>query len=573
MIETGTDTMGHMPRDLPEIKVEMRPASTVMRLSRLGAFFPHRLSFMRILMRRLCAEKPEVRITSQSLDHNGYGHMVLTLNVGGMDVSLIAFSRALDAADRTDRVIATKWDASFCLFEGIPSQQDIAGLADHVSQQESGRYSEKVLCLSRANKSVRLFAHVVEALAAGKQPDHDMLIGTGYLMRTTAVYGNGKFGIADRGVISEYEAFQPPFQIEMLAVFLIREYSVLLAEWCASETSSEAIKLAPAYRRYLGIGNSTGLGMAPFLVNHPCLVHSWMMVRETALMRCRQVAKMTAAQQREFERLLTRIKTHLQEWQVEDQDQTRRTQHLRGEFDSFLAGLHTKPLAETYPLEDIYGRVAGCSEDMQELMVSILIELCADEVDGLAHCLSNPFEPRLDTAMTVAELAALIDTHYGWALEIDLDAAENEAQFWYVSAEKLEPRLGSRFDEPGADKEMPFHMVRYIQHLSAHIQHVDGDMSLARFMLKYPQTRFIIRRIQTISRFVYGEIRDNLVAGTTRPIDLLRCKLSFFGASKFDPKSDRWTRVTLFQGAPTPADIISGSEDDWLFATSPPPQS
>jgi len=559
-------------QSVSEIAVEMRPASTVMRLSRLGSFFPHRLSFMRILMRRLCAEKPEMRITYQSLDQHGFGHMVLTIAVGGMDISLIAYSRELAPEDRTDRVIATKWDASFCLFEGIPSQTEIDALAEHVSRQEAGRYSEKVLCLSRANKSVRLFAHVVESLASGKQPDHEMLIQIGYLMRTTAVYGNGKFGIADRGAISGYEAFQPPFQIEMLAVFMIREYSVLLAEWCAAQRSSAAVTLATEYRRYLGIGNSTGLGMAPFLVNHPCLVHSWMMVRETALMRCRTQARLTPLQQQSFDRLVIRTKTHLAEWQVEDQEQTRRTELLRTEFDRFLAGLKTAPLPEIYPLEDVYQRVSGCSEDMQELMVSLLIEICADAVDGLSHCLSNPFEPRLDASMTVAELGALIETQYQWALDIDLDQPENEAQFWYVSAEKLEPRLGLRFDEPGADKEMPFHMVRYIQQLWTHIQSVDGMMNIARFMLEYPQTRYMVRRIQTISRFSYGEIRDNLVADKCRPIDLLRCKLSFFGAGKFDPKSDRWTRVTLFQGAPTPADIAAGCEDDWLFAISPPPQ-
>jgi len=557
------------PKDATSL-IAIRPAGQVMRLSRLGSFFPHRLSFMRILMRRLCAERPELRITSQSLDQNGFGHMVLTIQIGGMDISLIAYSRALDAEERTDRVIATKWDASFCLFDGVPDQSEIDRLESHVSSQEAGRYHDKILCLSRANKSVRLFAHVVESLGAGRQPDHEMLIKTGYLMRTTAVYGNGKFGIADRSVIAGHDVFQPPFQIEMLAVFMIREYSVLLAEWCAAQLSSQAATLAPEYRRYLGIGNSTGLGMAPFLVNHPCLIHSWMIVRETALMRCRSQQSLTATQQQTFDRLLKRTKTHLAEWQVEDEDQTRRTGILRTEFDDFLDRLEKQPLAERYPLEDAYQRTSGCSEDMQELMVSLLIEICADEVDGLSHCLSNSFEPRLDTSMCVAELSELVETEYGWACDIDLSRPEDEAQFWYVSAEKLEPRLGLRFEEEGADKEMPFHIIRYIRQLRADIGAVDGDMRLAHFMLAYPHNRHIIRRIQTVSRFAYGEIRDNLVADSCRPIDLLRCKLSFFGAGKFDPKSDRWTRVTLFQGAPTPADIAAGCDDDWLFATSPP---
>ena len=78
--------------------------------------------------------------------------------------------------------------------------------------------------------------------------------------------------------------------------------------------------------------------------------------------------------------------------------------------------------------------------------------------------------------------------------------------------------------------------------------------------------------MQTTARYPYGEIRDNLVDGDCRPIDLLRCKLSFFGASKFDPKSDRWTRITLYQGAPTAADLGHPDKkdlDDWLFALYP----
>ena len=44
---------------------------------------------------------------------------------------------------------------------------------------------------------------------------------------------------------------------------------------------------------------------------------------------------------------------------------------------------------------------------------------------------------------------------------------------------------------------------------------------------------------------------------------MLRCKLSFFGASKFDPKSDRWVRVNLFQGAPLKGELNDPKNDDW----------
>jgi hypothetical protein len=44
---------------------------------------------------------------------------------------------------------------------------------------------------------------------------------------------------------------------------------------------------------------------------------------------------------------------------------------------------------------------------------------------------------------------------------------------------------------------------------------------------------------------------------------MLRCKLSYFGAAKFDPKSDRWVRITLAQGAPL-FDELDGRDDWWL---------
>ena len=50
-----------------------------------------------------------------------------------------------------------------------------------------------------------------------------------------------------------------------------------------------------------------------------------------------------------------------------------------------------------------------------------------------------------------------------------------------------------------------------------------------------------------------------------KPIDILRCKLSFFGASKYDPKSNLWTRITLFQGAPLPNELWKKNINDWLF--------
>ncbi len=549
----------------------MRPAGDVMKLERMGAFFPHRLSFMRSFIRRIASEGAQISCPVTALDENGFGHIVLSLPVSGRIYSLIAYSRHLDDGDRTDRVIATKWDASFCLFDGVPSDADIAFLADHVTTQEQGHYHERVLTLSRANKSVRLFQHVIDALSTGVQPDPDMLFSIGYLMRTTAVYGNGKFGIADRNKIMGFPGLEGSFQAEMLTVYLIREFSFRLVEHCAAQKapSTGAAALDDRIKQYLGIGNSTGLGMAPFLVTHPCLLHSWIVAREYAVARIRMIEEAPDEMRSRFAALIARAHIHVTQWQVADEIQQARIDVLREEVAAFRAGLDDEALAEMLPFDDAFGRVQAASCEMQELLVSVLIEISPERVDGLESCMSHDVTSAFDPKMTLEDVGVLLDTHYGWADSLDLARREAHQSFWYTSEEKLEPRLGNRYEEDGAALEMPFAIPFYIRELRAALSEYPGEMSAAELLLSHPHLRYIVRRIQTIAEFPYGEIQDNLVDAATRPIDLLRCKLSFFGASKFDPKSDKWTRITLYQGAPHAGQLATGDADDWLFPLIP----
>ena len=127
--------------------------------------------------------------------------------------------------ERSDRVIATKWDAAFVLHDGLPTEEDIDRLRDNVPKQEIGRVSYKELTLSRANKSVRAFEHVVDSLSQGNQPNKDLLSKVGYLYRTTAVYGSGKFGLADRFRIKDRKEIYGPFRLEMMLVYLVRQFT------------------------------------------------------------------------------------------------------------------------------------------------------------------------------------------------------------------------------------------------------------------------------------------------------------------------------------------------------------
>ena len=166
-------------------------------------------------------------------------------------------------------------------------------------------------------------------------------------------------------------------------------------------------------------------------------------------------------------------------------------------------------------------------------------------------------------------MISIINTHYKFALNVNFENKNANARFWYASEEKLEPRVGERFEEPGADREHPLAIARDIVRAYKDLKTFDHSMTVAEFLMKHPQHRHVVRRAQQIVRYPYAEIADNLIADNMMPIDLLRCKLSFFGAIKFDPRSDRWVRINMFQHAPLPEELDSNYDDTWVYPPEP----
>ncbi len=545
-----------------------------MRLSRLGRFHPTRLSFARTLVRRMAREGWCIETALRDLDDDGYGRVAYHVHTPAGVLGFAAFSHHLDPADRTDRVIAERWDASFALTLEPPAPADLERLEDNVPRQEAGRCGAGEIVLSRANRSVRLFDDVVTALAAGRQPSRDAIGRVGYLMRTTAVYGNGKFGLADFEQVRRRGILTLPFQAEMLTVYLARHFSLELVDHLAARRGGRrAAALDRSRRRALGVGNATGLGMAPFLINRPQLIGRWIRMREIALARVKEVERADPPERARFRTLLARARTHVDEWRAQVGDETlgrrlatagRRLAELErlvgpGGDPILLAG--RRPWAA---LADW----AGDDAETGELLNSLLIELYPDRVDDLETTAGSDEREEVRPAMAVEALRRMIEDRYGWALEVDFDPPESRALFWYYSKEKEEPRLGFRYEEPGADRELRLGIARQAADLHRALERADPAMPVGRFLLANPELRQAVRRIQSLDDAPYAEIHENLLDRDCEPVDLLRCKLSMLGASRFDPKSLLWTRVTFFQGAPLADELESPGADDWAFATT-----
>ena len=549
--------------------IARRDPSQIMRLKRLGSLHQSRLSFMRILTRRMAQEGWQFSRPVFDIDDAGVGRAVYTAHGPTHSYSLIAFAHDLPDDQRSDRVIAQAWDATFTLFDGIPDVADLDRLAQNVPLQEAGRISERELTLARANRSVRLWAHVVEALAKGQQPDPVQIDKVGYLMRTTAVYGSGKFGAADREVIADRPAMHVPFQVEMLTVYLIRHFVRELIEHMAHvKGGATATRLDPVIARRLGIGNSTGLGMAPYIINHPVLFNNWIMVREEAIARVRSIKTATQQDIATFFDILGRSNASVANWHSQHPIQIDKLAHLRNDLAALESRLATQDLSDPYPWDSLLGWAdEALSEEGQELLASLILEPYGHLVDGLAACMAddNTDAFRIDGAMPIRDVRKLIETSFGWALKIDWDAKKNCARAWYVSQEKLEPRMGERFDEPIADYEQPLAPARDATAAYTVLAKWDNDTQVAEFLLRHPEHRHAVRRAQLSRIAPYGEICDNTIGDDVLPIDMLRAKLSFFGATHFDPRSDRWVRICMYAGAPYPDDLSQANCDLWVY--------
>ena len=127
------------------------------------------------------------------------------------------------------------------------------------------------------------------------------------MYRTTAVYGSGKFGLADRFRIKNRDEINGPFRLEMMLVYLVRQFTFDQVNHIAKHKNpKDAVELDLKICRNLGIGNSTGLGMAPFIVNHPSLLNNWILAKETALKKIREIEKVSEEEFKIFYNCLTK---------------------------------------------------------------------------------------------------------------------------------------------------------------------------------------------------------------------------------------------------------------------------
>tara|TARA_Y100001970_G_scaffold6770_1_gene7756 strand:+ start:13995 stop:15656 length:1662 start_codon:yes stop_codon:yes gene_type:complete len=549
------------------MKIELRNPKIVMKLSKLGSFHQSKLSFLRSFLKEF--KDWEYNRDLFELDEKGFGKAVYSFRKKNRIYSLVCFANKIDDHERSDRVIATRWDAAFTLHDGIPTKNDLERLYANVPKQEVGRLSFKELTLSRANKSIRIFNHVVECLANGKQPDTKIISQVGYLYRTTAVYGSGKFGLADRFRIKNRNEIYGPFRLEMMLVYLVRQFTFDQVNHIAkNQNPKKAVKLDPKICRNLGIGNSTGLGMAPFIVNHPTLLNNWIIARETALKNIREIKNVNNNEASIFMTCVKKSLKNITTWNTESEFQQIKIKKLIFDLNKLKNYLEKNQCFDNeFPFNSIYlWTEENLDDECIEFVVSLMMEPYDNIVNPLVKCMNSEEEKyfNIPTNRTAEDLKKILNFKYSEILKIDFSKKESNQNFWFISKNKEEPRIANRYEEDGSDLEQPLAIARDIKKLYERILICKNNLPISKFLMDNNDLRHVVRRAFILENFPYSEIQDNTIGSDLMPIDMLRLKLSFFGAAKFDPKSDKWLRICMFQGAPL-ANELKSFNDLWIY--------
>ena len=546
---------------------KLRDPKKIMKLSKLGSFHQSKLSFLRSFLKEFKDWKYNRDLFD--LNEEGFGRAVYSFSKDRRVYSLVCFANKISDHERSDRVIATKWDAAFVLHDGIPTKKDLDRLSNDVPQQEVGRMSYKELTLSRANKSVRIFEHVVESLSNGKQPDKEKLSNVGYLYRTTAVYGSGKFGLADRFRIKNREEIYGPFRLEMMLVYLVRQFTFDQVNHIAKHKNSKAaVELDDDICTNLGIGNSTGLGMAPFIVNHPALLNNWILAREKALKKIREIKKIDENDSKIFIDCLKKSLKNITSWTTDSEFQKNKIKSLISDLYKFINFIDKEfSFDEDFAFNEIY---KWSEKNLRDECIEYIVSMMMEPYDYITNPLLKDMSVDEDkyftipTNKSVSDLRNILEDNYTDILKIDFEKKESNQNFWFISKNKEEPRLADRYLDKGSELEQPLAIARDICKLYARISNQKNSLKIGKFLIENNDLRHVVRRAFIVEKFPYAEIQDNTIGSNLMPIDMLRLKLSFFGAVKFDPRSDKWLRINMFQGAPLPKNLKK-FDDYWVY--------
>ena len=297
-------------------------------------------------------------------------------------------------------------------------------------------------------------------------------------------------------------------------------------------------------------------------------MNNWIICREKVLKKVREIKTVSSHEEELFKKIIKNSIKNITSWNTENIFQQKKIKSLLKDVNKFMKFLENQFSFQTeYPFNKIYLWLEKETwDECIEYIVSIMMEPFDDIVKPLIKQMSSDEDLyfNIPTERTIGDLKMIIKNKYPDIVKMNFKKKENNKNFWFISKNKEEPRYADRFKENGSELEQPLAIARDIKKLNDNLAFYDENLTIDIFLSQNSELRHVVRRAFIIEKFPYAEIQDNTIGEKVVPIDMLRLKLSFFGALKFDPRSDKWLRICMFQGAPLPQEL-KDFDEHWVY--------
>jgi len=554
----------------------LRAPDVVLGQSVLRGMTASRLSLAQTLVRRMAQKRWQISLERCDIAEDSTGFMAYDIQAEQLHFSFGVYvypPLPIDESGKPQMFRSMQREFLGVLLDG---PIDVARFERERQQFDEqmwrGRSDPKVYGWTIASRGTRSFDEVVQALADGRQPDLARLDVTGgYILRNGGYYGNGRMGTRAWVDYADSGAFSTPYHVDLFSVYLWRLVSFDLVESTARARNPRAATLDPQIKRHLGIGNSSGLGTVAALLRWPGRFAAAVLARELAFayvksrrgpidaQKARRLAELLANAAVAYRNAPPVDPALLEPREQVDEALRRIGAHVESLAQQPAQRPSNHPWAQLVDDAESYGSVEAV-----EVLHSLLLELYP-EVDVFDQVLTAGMvrQRLLDPSMTVGQLRSVLETHFGWALSLDLISAGKREFFWYRSEENGENRRGERSVDIGVERETFIDAAGTARRLYDFLHGLPDDTSVGRFLLEDPEHSLGVVRAQLAADTPYSEIHASVCDIDFLASNGIRGFLALLGIELPTPFSGRWVRGLFFRGAPLPQDLAQGSAGEW----------
>lgn len=541
----------------------------------LGSMQPTRLSASRSLIAKMIREKWRIEKELLTLDARGNGRARYSISTPQGPLTFLAYLREPTGGNRTSRIIGTSWDMVGSLIDGVASDEQARVTGEELPKLYEGRAPEGTLVWFRSNQSLRIFQHVRESLARGSQPNVQAVKKVGYLMRNTGLDGNGTFGTISFPAISQDHPLKVSYHAQMLAAYLMRELSIDLVEELARiDSPTEAVRLAPSVKKFIGVGNGSALGLTMFVYNRPVLINAYISAYLDAVNYVLTHPTLgTAAHFELLESLLARTiryraldNTSYRVFAGSKEIATD-LRRIRTIVQAARRGELSMQDGETV-FGAIHRRARGVvTKEAIHSLNALLLELIPDYCDRLIQeRLVFEEELDLDPQISVELVSRIIQRSYAWALDLPLADESNRSRVWYQSRAAEEPRSGPRDEISKANEVVPSYPTR-IRELFAALSSYEKETPIGRLVADHPHLEYIVRLILSLADKPYAVPHADPHEADFVPVWLVRFVNAFIhGLDRTEDYLNRNIRSLIFEGAPFREELSDANPSDWWWS-------